>query len=764
MTDPREPSPSPMLDERRCQRLIDLSHVGVWVLDAAARTTFANPRARAILGAEGDDELLGATLFEFVHPDAQFHMRSQFARWQRGFHDTWELPLRRRDGSAVWVHATASPDSDGDAPVGGVSLVMSDVTDRRTRDDQARVALEMFRGIADQAITGQFLVADGHFVYVNPRMAEIFGYTVDEMLALPDTLALADSADHALASEMIRRRLHGARQVEYAGRGIRKDGTVFHYEVYGTQIVYAGRPAMMGTLLDVTSRFQAEAARTLAEQEFESLSSMAPIGIFRWTLDARITSVNPHLGRIFGGAEEMILGHNWLDAVPEAQREHVLNGWAAAAQLGEEYAAELPITRLDGAERLLRLHAVPLADASGGVVGAVGTVDDITERDALEERARQTQKMEAVGRLAGGMAHDFNNLLTAISGYAELLERQLPAGTTAFEDLAAIRESAAKGAALTHRLLSFSRTQVIRETLVDVNIVVAGAEGLLRRLIGEDVRIETVLGPLDQPVRIDVVQLEQVLINLAVNARDAMPGGGRLIIRSAYHTEMSGDRRTRLGLGDGEYVSVCVEDTGTGMDAATRKRVFEPFFTTKQSGKSTGLGLATVYGIVRAAGGAIHVESELRRGSRFTVYLPAVEGEAVAVVEPIPTGRKRGHEIILLVEDEPKLREIIRRVLVDNGYAVVEAPNGLEALSIARQRDKPFDLVLSDVVMPGLSGGALLRELDLMGYTGKVMLMSGYAEDNAQLRDALRGGTTLLQKPFTPDQLTRQVRAVLDAL
>ncbi|MDB4875037.1 MAG: sensor protein [Gemmatimonadetes bacterium] len=751
-------------DERRFRRLVEVAHVGIWVVDANARTTFANARAIELLGLPGLAGLIGRTLFEFVGPDAEFDTRTRFTRWQRGVPETWELRLARADGTQIWVQMTATADHDGDGPIGGASLVFSDITDRRLRDENAHVANEMFRGMTEQSITGKYLVRDGQFMYVNPKMADIFGYTVDEMLALPDTMMLAHPDDRPIVAEMISERMNGAEHVHFCFRGLRKDDRIIFCEVYGSRVMYRHGPALLGAVLDVTDRVEAEQASRIAQQEFTSLTHMAPIGIFRCTTDGETTSVNPEVARIFGCGEQHILGHQWLTYVHEADRARVLDEWARAVERNEAYTTDYRITRPDGAERVVHVHCVPIADESGDPVGAVGTVDDVTERQALEERSRQTQKMEAVGQLAGGMAHDFNNLLTAISGYAELLERQMSGNSAAIDDLTAIREAAAKGAALTRRLLSFSRKQVLRESLVDVNVVVAGADALLRRLIGEDVRVETVLASLPKPVLVDAMQLEQVLINLAVNARDAMPGGGRLSIRSNYHASLSPEQRTALGLGEGDFISIAVDDTGFGMDVATRRRVFEPFFTTKEPGKGTGLGLATVYGIVRAASGAVQVESEPGRGSRFTVFLPAVEGEASNAADVPALRRRRGTETILLVEDEPKLREIIRRVLVDSGYEVTEAVNGGDALVLITRDGRTFDLVLSDVVMPGLSGGALLRELEQFGYAGRVMLMSGYAEDNAQLRDALRAGTTLLEKPFTPEQLARQVRAVLDAV
>jgi CheY-like chemotaxis protein len=365
--------------------------------------------------------------------------------------------------------------------------------------------------------------------------------------------------------------------------------------------------------------------------------------------------------------------------------------------------------------------------------------------------------MEAVGRLAGGIAHDFNNLLTVITSYGDLLLEDLAPDDPMREDVDQIRKAADGAAALTRQLLAFSRQQVIEPKVLDLKATVTGAERLLQRLIGADVQLTTSLAPDLGAVKADHGQLEQLIINLAVNARDAMPGGGRLNIEGANMEMDETFVRSHAPARPGRYVMLAVSDTGIGMDEQTKARIFEPFFTTKESGKGTGLGLATVYGIVKQAGGFIWVYSEPGRGTSFKVYLPRVdETPEPVVVRPATTEPRRGTETVLVVEDSASVRMVTRQVLERCGYVVLEAPNGDTALRLAAKHHGPIHLLLTDVVMPGLSGRQLAERLAQLRPGTKVLYVSGYA-------DTLEPGVAYLQKPFAPDMLARRLREVMDA-
>ena len=411
--------------------------------------------------------------------------------------------------------------------------------------------------------------------------------------------------------------------------------------------------------------------------------------------------------------------------------------------------------RVLGVMAMFACHALSefVPKALGSVASAVTVgIERKRAEQALrrsEEQLRQAQKMEAVGRLAGGIAHDFNNLLTVITSYGDLLLEDLAPDDSRRDDVEQIRKAAEGAAALTRQLLAFSRQQVLEPKVLDIRAIVAGTEKLLRRLIGADVQLATSLASDLGAVKADPGQLEQIIINLAVNARDAMPGGGRLTIAATGMEEVEGR--------PGRWVMLAVSDTGIGMDEQTKARIFEPFFTTKESGKGTGLGLATVYGIVKQAGGFIWVDSEPGRGTSFEVYLPRVdEPVAPAITRPAPAEPGRGTETVLLVEDAPAVRLVTRQVLERYGYTVLEAPTGDMALRLAAKHHGPIHLLLTDVVMPGLSGRQLAGQLSQLRAEMKVLYVSGYA-------DTVESGVAYLQKPFAPEALARRVRDVLDA-
>jgi PAS domain S-box-containing protein len=403
----------------------------------------------------------------------------------------------------------------------------------------------------------------------------------------------------------------------------------------------------------------------------------------------------------------------------------------------------------------------PLRDSSGALVGSVVVLRDITERQRLEEQLRQAQKMEAVGRLAGGVAHDFNNLLTVIIGYSDFMLGKLPDSDRLYRPLAEIKRAAERAASLTRRLLAFSRKQVLQPQILDLTSVLESAYEMLRRMIGEDIELVMNLSPALGHVKADPGHIEQVIMNLAVNARDAMPQGGQLTLEAANVELDASCVSSHEGVRPGPYVMLAVSDTGIGMDAKTQAHMFEPFFTTKEQG--SGLGLATVYGIVKQSGGDVWVYSELGKGTTFKVYLPRIE-QAVGVVE---AGDRRaeegpqGSENILLVEDEEAVRCLVKETLENKGYEVLEAKGAHEALEVVDRHKEAIHLLLTDVVMPQISGTELAKLLAPLHPETKVLYMSGYTESAAFRQSLLDPGTPVLQKPFTLDALTRKLREVL---
>ena len=409
-------------------------------------------------------------------------------------------------------------------------------------------------------------------------------------------------------------------------------------------------------------------------------------------------------------------------------------------------------------------HVEPLRDSDGQVSGAICMSLDITDRKQLEEQLRQAQKMEAVGRLAGGIAHDFNNLLMVIQGYSDLLVERLPDGDPLRRNAEQIQMASQRASSLTRQLLAFSRKQMLAPKILNVQSVVAEMEKILRRLIGEDVQLETSSAPDLGLMKADRSQIEQVILNLAVNARDAMPQGGRLTIETANVELDASYSHPPAVLSPGRYVMLAVTDNGCGMDAETQAHVFEPFFTTKEKGKGTGLGLATVYGVVKQSGGYVWVYSEPGRGTSFKIYLPRIEETAV------PAGRdgkgemqipERGSETILLVEDEKGVRELAREYLASSGYTVIEAEDGHTALELAAMHVGPIHLLLTDVVMPGISGRELAERVSQIRPGIKIIYMSGYTDQAVVHHGILRNDAVLLQKPFTLMTLAGKLREML---
>ncbi len=428
-----------------------------------------------------------------------------------------------------------------------------------------------------------------------------------------------------------------------------------------------------------------------------------------------------------------------------------------SGSLGEDRAVEA--LKAGATDYLVKGHLTRLAPA---LLRALQDNEERAGRRDLERQLQQAQKMEAIGQLAGGIAHDFNNLLTAIIGYSELILVRLPEDDPTVADVREIKGAGERAATLTRQLLAFSRKQIVDPRVLDLNAVVANMEKLLRRVIGEDIELRTVLAADLGRVKIDPGQVEQVVMNLAVNARDAMPRGGALVIETVNAELDEGYARTHVAVRPGPHVMLVVSDTGTGMDEATKARLFEPFFTTKTPGKGTGLGLATVYGIVKQAGGNIWVYSEPGHGTTFKVYLPRVD-EAAEPLGLEPAGPPRGgFEVVLLVEDDAAVRALVREALGSYGYRVLEAADAEQALRLAEEHGAGIALLITDVVMPRTGGRELARRLTELRPDTKVLFLSGYTSDAILHHGILDRGVAFLQKPFTPEALARRVRQILD--
>ncbi|HEX7078264.1 MAG TPA: ATP-binding protein [Candidatus Eisenbacteria bacterium] len=503
----------------------------------------------------------------------------------------------------------------------------------------------------------------------------------------------------------------------------------------------------------------AAAARTA---ELSAVIDACPLAVVGIDPEGRVSLWNPAATRILGWRADEVLGRPY-PAVPEGG-EREFGEIVRHIDLGGTHTGlEVRRRRKDGTTVDLALYSATMRDPQGVVLGRMGVLADLSERKLLEDQLRQSQKMEAIGKLAGGVAHDFNNLLTAILGYGDLLDARL-AGDLGRTELGEIRRAAERAAALTRQLLAFSRQQVLQPQTIQLNDVVADLESMLGRLIGEDVSLRAVLRHGVGRVRADPMQIEQVLLNLVVNARDAMPDGGVLAIETEDVTLDESYERLHPEVAAGRYVLLAVTDTGVGMDAETRGRIFEPFFTTKEVGKGTGLGLSTVYGIVKQSHGHMTVDSAPGRGTTFRLYFPRLADSAEPAAEPRPPETvDSGWETILLAEDEESLLKLVAEILRDAGYRVLPALGPEEALRVAAEHLGGIHLLLTDVVMPGMGGRELAERLQSLRPGIRVLYMSGYAPGSTAPFGAPGEGMRCVGKPFTPGALTRSVRETLDA-
>jgi len=537
--------------------------------------------------------------------------------------------------------------------------------------------------------------------------------------------------------------------------------------VLKTNLIRLG-PAISGALAYAQSQADkqvAESALRISERRFRALVEESWDAVALFAGDGTILYGSPATTRLLGYELTEFVGRNAIELIHPDDRAGVLlrlQDALAAPRAPVQVAAR--VRHKNGSWRYLEgVFTNLIDDPSVGAI--VNNYRDVTDRRILEEQVMMSQKMEAIGRLAGGVAHDFNNILTAIGGYSDLLLADLPPDDRRRHDVEEIHQATQRAAALTQQLLAFSRRQVLQPKVINLNALVPDIEKMLRRLIGEDILFATVLHPRLGNVRADPGQLEQVIVNLAVNARDAMSDGGRLTIETRNVELDEAYTAEHPAVKPGRYVLLAVTDTGVGMDEETKARIFEPFFTTKVRGKGTGLGLATVYGIVQQTGGHIWPYSEPGRGTTMRVYLPRVDAPADPIEHPRDAAPEtlRGSETILVVEDEAPVRAVTRQLLERNGYTVLEAPDGAAALALVdgAAGGRHIDLLLTDVIMPGMSGRELAAQLNARRPNLRVLFMSGYTDDAVVRHGMLEPGLAYLEKPFRPTALLRKVRGVL---
>lgn len=747
--------------EEQLRLAVRAANIGLWDWDMKTERLLFSPEWKAQLGYAPDE--VGNTFAEWesrVHPDDLGPSLERVKQTLTGPEDSHEseFRMRHKDGSWRWIFTRAEVfrDKTG-APIRMLGGHV-DVTARRLAEESLRASEERYRRLVEVLPEAVFINADNHVIYCNPACVALFGARDAGALVGKSPFDLFDPEFH----DAIRTRIQTMRETGAAVAGLderilRLDGRVAPVQVVATPISDGGRPAILVCLRDLSERERTlELLRTVLGSVSDAIL----------TIDARgtVESANPATERMFGYTEEQLLGKNVRTLMPEPDRgrhdgyisNYVRTGEAKVIGVGREvdgrrkdgttFPVELTVTEflLDGERRF------------------TGVLRDITSRRRLEEQFRQAQKMEAVGRLAGGVAHDFNNLLTVINGYCDLVLFDLSPDSPSRVPLTAVREAGERAAALTSQLLAFSRKAIVAPRVFDLKEVAAQSEKLLRRLIGEDIVLALVLDPAPCLVNADPNQVDQVILNLAVNARDAMPTGGRLTIEVRPTSVPEGANGAQTGVRPGRYVELVVSDNGCGMNQAIQARIFEPFFTTKGEGRGTGLGLATVFGIVNQAGGHVSVDSVVDQGTTFRVLLPAITGPATGA-DIARTTTTRGKETVLLVEDDAAVRQLSRLALETQGYEVLVAANGREALQLLRSRPGKVDLVVTDVVMPEMSGRELADAVRTAQPGTRVLFVSGYTDDAVVRHGVREAADAFLQKPFTPLGLARKVRQVLDA-
>jgi len=798
-TSAADPSPeSPVeLERSHLEQIVENAPEAISIIDLDVRILRINREFSRLFGFT-PAEAQGRTIESLIVPPD----RSAETAWigenvRKGKKISLETRRRRKDGSLVDVLVSASPVIvDGQRVATYASY--REITEQK-RAEELNSALYAIAARAHSAEDPQDFFAAIHAIVgqlMNARNFYIALYDAEtQLLSFP---YFVDEADPAPAAKRLGRGL--TEYVIRLGKPLLATPPVFDDLVLKGEVELIGAPSVdwlgvplkgstgcIGALVvqsyNENVRFgerdreilkfvsqqlssaiehkRYEEALRRSEARYRSLILSAAYGIYRCTAEGRFLDVNPALITMLGyGSVEEVLA---LDARQDVffhskELDHLIEDYRRTGSLN---GAEVQWKCKDGRIIVVRLsgRTVNGADHPGEELEIIA--EDITERRQLEEQFRQAQKMDAVGRLAGGVAHDFNNLLMVINGYTEVLLEELKPDSPLHQKVQSIQQAADRAATLTRQLLAFSRKQLLELKVVDVNTVIGDMERLLRPLIGENIALITRLSPDAGRTRADAGQLEQVVMNLVVNAKDAMPNGGKITVQSSDITVRQNFREHHF-IQPGRYVVLSVSDTGHGMDRETQSRIFEPFFTTKEKGKGTGLGLSTVYGIVKQTGGYIFAQSEVGAGTTFFIYLPRVEDFPQELRPAVSQeNEKGGCETVLLVEDEDSVRELVRETLVARGYRVLEAADGESGLRAAAAFSGRIDILITDVVMPGISGRELANQLLSLRPEMGVLYLSGYTEDTILHQGALSPGTAFLQKPFTLQHLARKVREVL---
>ena len=757
--------------------LIETAMDAIISMDAEHRVVLFNPAAERMFRCPAE-EALGQPIERFMPERFRAGHRARveaFARTGTTNRAGGHLPAivgRRSDGEEFPIEASISK-----TRVAGQDLytvILRDVTERSRDVERLRASEERFRQLAENIHEVFWMtdVAKSQILFVSPGYERVWGRSCESVYANPRAWmeSIHPEDRERVREAALTRQVPGTYDEEY--RILRSDGAVrwIHDRAFPVYDASGQAYRVVGVAEDVTERRRTEEALRASTERFRRYFDLGLIGMAITSPDAGFLEVNDYLCQLLGYERNELVGMRWPELThPDDLAGDVRQFDRVLAGELDGYSLEKRFIRKDGQVVRATIAVRAVRRPHGPVDYFVALLQDVTERRnaeeqqrSLEDQLRQAQKMEAVGRLAGGVAHDFNNMLNVILGHADLALRKSSPVDPIRRNLEQIRSAARRSADLTRQLLAFSRRQTIAPRVLDLNARMKGMESLLRRIIGEDVDLEFRLGEGLWPVSMDPSQVDQVVANLAVNARDAMPDGGRLTVETSNVTLDAAFCRMDADARPGEFLLLAVSDTGCGMDAQTIERAFEPFFTTKPEGKGTGLGLATVYGIARQNGGSVRIHSEVGGGTTVRLYLPRhLGGEAPRPVAAPPAAPERGSETILLVEDEAQLRELAREILEDLGYHVIVAATPGEAISLCEKHPGRIDLLLTDVVMPVMNGRELSERVRALKPEIKVLFTSGYTADAIAHHGVLEPGVEFLEKPFSLSAVAEKVRAAL---
>ena len=758
--------------EKRYRALFEGSRDAIYVTAREGEIVDANPSMVDLFGY-CREEIIGLNARRmYVDPEDRRKFQQQIER--EGFVRDYEIKLRKKDGIQMECLLTATVRRADAGTIVGYQGIIRDVTELKQIVNELQTEKQRFQTLSENAPFGMVMIdKDGTFRYMNPKFRELFGYDLNDVpdgrtwfrKAYPDP-----TYRHNVISTWVN-------DLDSSNRGEKRPRTFTVTCKDGTEKIINFTPVQLETgenlmaCEDITERKRAEEALRESEEKYRSILENIQDGYIEVDLAGNFTFVNGVVCRRLGYSREELIGMNNRQYTDETTAKKAYQLYNRVYRTGEPVRNfEEEVIRKDGTRWIYELSVSLIRNPEGKPIGFRGISRDITERKraekemaALQEQLRESQKMEAIGRLAGGIAHDFNNLLTVIKGYSQLALMELKEGDSLRGNIEEIQKGSQRAADLTRQLLAFSRRQVMEMKVLDLNTLLRDLDKMLRRIIGEDIELTTLLANDLGRVKIDPGQIEQVIMNLAVNAKDAMPFGGKLTIETANAVLDESYARNHADVKPGRYVMFSVSDTGVGMTPEVRERLFEPFFTTKQKGRGTGLGLSTVYGIVKQSGGNIWVYSEPGHGTTFKIYLSRVDEPLEQLREKTTRGELlRGSETVLVVEDEEKVRKLTVGILGKQGYSVLDASQGDDALAISEKHKGPIHLILVDVVMPGISGTELTKRLAFLRPETKILYMSGYTDNAIVHHGVLEKGVNYIQKPFTIDELTRKVREALD--